>query len=139
VTGDERQNLFRQWLQEHKGLMFRVVRAYAAGRQQQEELFQDILVQLWSSIPSFRGESSSSTWVYRVALNTALAGRRAAIYSVGEDLKDDGGDVRQIKKKGEKPKDWGFVLLTPEWRGRTPATTTAPATSTAPATLPAAR
>ena len=78
MTADERQSLFRQWLQEHKGLMFRVVRAYAAGRQQQEEeLFQDILVQLWSSIPSFRGESSSSTWVYRVALNTALAGQRA--------------------------------------------------------------
>ena len=133
MTGDERQNLFRQWLQEHKGLMFRVVRAYAAGRQQQEELFQDILVQLWSSIPSFRGESSSSTWVYRVALNTALAGRRAAIYSVGENLKDDGGDVGPKKKEGEQPKDWGFVLLPPEQRGRNPAT------STAPATLPAAR
>ena len=78
MTADQRESLFRQWLQEHKGLMFRVVRAYAAGRQQQEELFQDILVQLWSSIPSFRGESSSSTWVYRVALNTVLAGQRAA-------------------------------------------------------------
>jgi RNA polymerase sigma-70 factor (ECF subfamily) len=77
VTADEREGLFRQWLDEHKGLMYRIVRVYAAGPQDQADLFQDILVQLWFSIPSFRGESKSSTWVYKVALNTALAWRRA--------------------------------------------------------------
>ena len=77
MTPDERESLFRQWLSEHQGLMFRVVRAYAVGPEQQAELLQDVLVQLWSSIPAFRGDCRLSTWVYKVALNTALATRRA--------------------------------------------------------------
>ena len=77
MTADQRETLFQTWVEAHKGLIFRVVRAYAADRQQQEELYQDILVQLWLSIPSFRGESKASTWAYKVALNTALTRRRA--------------------------------------------------------------
>lgn len=60
-------------------------------------------------------------------LRYRLTGERAVFYSVGEDLKDDGGDVGPRKKEGEHPKDCGFVLLAPEQRGRNPATTTAPA------------
>jgi RNA polymerase sigma-70 factor, ECF subfamily len=102
VTADRRESLFKRWLTEHKGLMFRVVRAYAVGREQQEELFQEILVQLWSSIPSFREESNASTWVYRVALNTALADRRAErkrrqryrpLLEVGDKADPGGGPV----------------------------------------------
>jgi RNA polymerase sigma-70 factor (ECF subfamily) len=40
------------------------------------DLFQDVLLQVWSSIPSFRGEAKETTWIYRVAFNTALAWRR---------------------------------------------------------------
>jgi hypothetical protein len=69
----------------------------------------------------------------RQPLRYHLTGERAVIYSVGEDLKDDGGDVGPRKKQGEQPKDSGFVLLALKQRGRNPATTTAPAT------LPAAR
>jgi RNA polymerase sigma-70 factor (ECF subfamily) len=39
-------------------------------------LFQEVLLQLWSSIPAFRGEAKTTTWIYRVAWNTALAWRR---------------------------------------------------------------
>ncbi|WP_413788822.1 RNA polymerase sigma factor [Ascidiimonas meishanensis] len=39
----------------------------------QQDLFQEIMLQLWKSIPSFKGDSEFSTWMYRVALNTALA------------------------------------------------------------------
>lgn len=57
---------------------------------------------------------------YRVAAD------RIAIYSVGEDLKDDGGDIGPRLKKDQQRKDWGFLLLPPELRGR-PASSTAPA------------
>lgn len=76
VTTTEREILFRRWLEEYKGLVFRVVRAYAVDHHKQTELYQDILVQLWSSLPAFRGESKESTWIYRVALNTALVQQR---------------------------------------------------------------
>ena len=44
--------------------------------QDQDDLFQDFLLQVWSSIPAFRGEAKETTWIYRVAFNTALAWRR---------------------------------------------------------------
>lgn len=77
MVADERQTIFKKWLGEHQGLIFKVVRAYAGTPEDQDDLFQEILLQLWSSIPGFRGEAKVSTWVYRVALNTALVWKRA--------------------------------------------------------------
>lgn len=77
MTNEERELLFKQWLEAHKGLVIRVARSYAADPVSQADLLQEIMLELWSSIPSFRGESKPSTWVYRVALNTAMATQRA--------------------------------------------------------------
>lgn len=77
MLASEHDRLFKRWLGEHKGLMFKVVRAYAASPEDQDDLFQEILLQVWSSIPAFRGHAKVSTWVYRVALNTAFAWKRA--------------------------------------------------------------
>ena len=46
---------------------------YRDTREDQEDLFQEIVLQLWKSYPKFRGESKVSTWMYRIALNTAIA------------------------------------------------------------------
>jgi RNA polymerase sigma-70 factor, ECF subfamily len=75
-TVRDREAAFRQWLDRHAGLILKVVRGSAATPEDQDDLFQDILLQLWSSIPSFRGESKETTWIYRVAFNTALAWQR---------------------------------------------------------------
>ena len=76
MTTQEQEATFRRWLKEHLGLMLKVVRGCANAPQDQDDLLQDILLQLWSSIPSFRGEAKETTWIYRVAFNTALAWRR---------------------------------------------------------------
>jgi RNA polymerase sigma-70 factor (ECF subfamily) len=75
MTGQEREAIFRRWLEAHLGLMLKVVRGCAAP-QDQDDLFQDVLLQVWLSIPAFRGEAKETTWIYRVAFNTALAWRR---------------------------------------------------------------
>jgi RNA polymerase sigma-70 factor (ECF subfamily) len=67
---------FRQWLGEHTGLMLKVVRSFAEGPADQDDLFQEILLQVWLSLPNFREDSKPTTWLYRVALNTALAWKR---------------------------------------------------------------
>jgi RNA polymerase sigma-70 factor, ECF subfamily len=67
---------FRQWLGEHTGLLVKVVRSFAEGPADQDDLFQEILLQVWLSLPNFRDESKLATWLYRVALNTALAWKR---------------------------------------------------------------
>ncbi len=76
MLADKQGKLFKQWLGEHKGLMFKVVKAYAASPQDRDDLFQEILLQLWSSIRSFQGNAKETTWIYRVALNTALVWKR---------------------------------------------------------------
>ena len=72
----EHESVFRRWLADHAGLMWKVVRAFAAGPEDQEDLLQDIALHLWMSLPAFRGEAKESTWIYRVAFNTALVWKR---------------------------------------------------------------
>ncbi len=69
---DQKQKL-NEWLERHKGLIFKVVLAYSDKREDHEDLFQEIAVQLWKSIPGFRGDCAETTWIYRVALNSAMA------------------------------------------------------------------
>ncbi len=72
----EQESIFRRWLADHTGLMWKVVRAFAAGPEDQEDLLQEIALQLWMSLPAFRGEARETTWIYRVAFNTALVWKR---------------------------------------------------------------
>ena len=72
----ERDRVFNDWLAGHKGILFKVVHAYAFEHADRQDLFQEIAVQVWRSVDAFRGDSSVSTWMYRVALNTAIAWTR---------------------------------------------------------------
>lgn len=63
---------FLSIIEKHKGLLHKVSRMYMDELEDREDLFQEIVLQLWKSYGSFRGESQVSTWMYRVAVNTAL-------------------------------------------------------------------
>ena len=68
----ERERIFGEWLAGHKGILFKVVHAYAFEHADRQDLFQEVALQVWRSVDAFRGESSVPTWLYRVALNTAI-------------------------------------------------------------------
>lgn len=68
--------LFKTWLREYGGTVLKVARAYTLTAEECEDLTQEILLQLWRSLSQFQGRASASTWVYRVALNTALGWHR---------------------------------------------------------------
>ena len=72
----ERERIFGEWLVSHRGILFKVVRAYAFEHADRQDLFQEVVLQVWHSVDAFRGESSVPTWLYRVALNTAIAWAR---------------------------------------------------------------
>ncbi|RSK49550.1 RNA polymerase sigma factor [Hymenobacter rigui] len=59
-------------IESHPGLIQKVCNMYCYSREDQEDLFQDIVLQLWRAYPSFRSGSKATTWLYRVALNTAI-------------------------------------------------------------------
>jgi RNA polymerase sigma-70 factor (ECF subfamily) len=76
VLDGERNRIFGEWLAGHKGILFKVVHAYAFEHADRQDLFQEITIQVWRSVDAFRGDSSVPTWMYRVALNTAIAWTR---------------------------------------------------------------
>lgn len=67
-----KENEFAQVIKENEGLIFKVTTIYTDNEQDQKDLFQDIVYQLWKSYDSFRNESKISTWMYRVGMNTAI-------------------------------------------------------------------
>jgi RNA polymerase sigma-70 factor, ECF subfamily len=73
VTEKEQLVILEEWLGLHQGVIFKIVRAYALSAMDQDDLFQEIVIRAWHSIPVFRHESKVSTWLYRIALNTAIS------------------------------------------------------------------
>lgn len=63
---------FLHIIAENQGIIHKVCSIYCDLEEDRRDLFQEILAQLWKSYPSFRNESKFSTWMYRVALNTAI-------------------------------------------------------------------
>jgi len=72
VTEKEQQQILEEWISQHKALILKIVKVYAFTSMDKEDLFQEILIQVWHSIPSFRHASAVTTWLYRISLNTAI-------------------------------------------------------------------
>ncbi len=75
-ASSELQRRFLDLVEAHQGIVFKISTLYAADEHERQDLHQEILMQLWRAFPSFQGDSRFSTWMYRVALNTALLVRR---------------------------------------------------------------
>lgn len=73
---DDPEAIFKAWLMEHAGAVLKVARAYTSTAEERQDLVQEILLQVWRSLPRYEGRAVASTWAYRVALNTAIAWRR---------------------------------------------------------------
>ncbi|MFC4635985.1 RNA polymerase sigma factor [Dokdonia ponticola] len=67
-----KEEAFTQLIKENEGIIFKISRVYCNTRENQKDLYQDIVFQLWKGFDSFRGDAKASTWMYRVALNTAF-------------------------------------------------------------------
>ncbi len=63
---------FIQIIKENEGIIYKITRVYASDDEDQKDLYQEIVFQLWKSFDGFRNESKISTWIYRVALNTSI-------------------------------------------------------------------
>ncbi|MEO1010733.1 MAG: RNA polymerase sigma factor [Bacteroidota bacterium] len=68
----ELEHQFVTELENNQNIVHKVCTLYTHDRDSHKDLFQEITIQLWKAYPKFRGESKFSTWMYRVALNTAI-------------------------------------------------------------------
>ncbi|MCQ2133973.1 MAG: sigma-70 family RNA polymerase sigma factor [Bacteroidales bacterium] len=82
MTDKERE--FSRIVKEHKSEIYTVCYMFSKDSDEVADLYQDILIKLWSGFDGFRGESSVKTWIWRVALNSCIS------------------DDRKKKRRGEK-------------------------------------
>ena len=68
----QKQQEFVKLIKENEGVIFKVTLVYTFNEEDQKDLYQEIVYQLWKSYDSFRGDAKISTWMYRIALNTAI-------------------------------------------------------------------
>jgi RNA polymerase sigma-70 factor (ECF subfamily) len=68
----QKETEFVRIIKENEGVIFKITTLYTDNRDDQKDLYQDVVYQLWKSFDSFRSESKISTWMYRIALNTSL-------------------------------------------------------------------
>ncbi|KLT69485.1 RNA polymerase sigma factor [Flavobacterium sp. ABG] len=94
----EKEKEFLNRIESHKGILYKVSKMYMDTADDQQDLFQEIVCQLWKSYESFRNESQFSTWMYRVAINTAIVflkkeKRKVDKYEIAsENIKDEEDD-----------------------------------------------
>ena len=109
----EQEEIFEQWIAEHKGVILKVVRANAADLEDQNDLFQEIAFQIWRSISSFQERAKVSTWIYKVALNTAMVWHRSqkkhrhmreSLYVVNEQSDSNQSPSESLEK--QETLDW---------------------------------
>ena len=83
-------------IESNQGIIHKVCRIYCDTPETREDLFQEIVLQLWKSFDSFKGDSKFSTWMYRVGLNTAITLFRQKNRSINTTSLDN-GSFFQIK------------------------------------------
>lgn len=73
-------------INEHEPLIRKVSRVYGLSGDERKDIFQNIVLQLWKAYSGFRQESKPSTWIYRVALNTAISYSRKERRRINPDI-----------------------------------------------------
>ncbi|MEH6656276.1 sigma-70 family RNA polymerase sigma factor [Leeuwenhoekiella marinoflava] len=84
---------FVEIIQKNESILYKMMRLYADTKEDQKDLYQEIVYQLWKGFNTFRGDAKVSTWIYRIALNTALL------------------HLKNKKRKGHKTSLAGIVLV----------------------------
>lgn len=113
---------FEQLVVEHKSTIYSVCYMFVETREEADDLFQDVLINLWNGFKGFRGDSSLRSWVYRVSMNTCVSyKRKKRIQSMPLDiapdiLDQDSPDTRQTAQLRKRisllePIDRAIVLL----------------------------
>lgn len=95
---------FKEIIDAHKGIVFKVTKAYAKGSYDFDDLYQEITIQIWKSLPNFKATSKLSTYIYRVSLNTAINFRRRAtrLADIDNAIKEETIQVQAIEPVSEE-------------------------------------
>lgn len=117
----EQEKDFMDMIRQNERIIFKITSFYANEEQSINDLYQEVVINLWKAYPNFRGDCKQSTWIYRIALNTCVTffrrnKNKLSYVDITMDLPDipeDGDDIktlyRLINKLGKIEK--ALVLL----------------------------
>ncbi len=60
-------------INQYPGILYKVCKVYCHEEEDRSDLFQEIVLQLWRAFPTFKHAANASTWMYRIAMNTAIS------------------------------------------------------------------
>jgi RNA polymerase sigma-70 factor (ECF subfamily) len=69
----KQQQFFQEIIEQNKGILFKVARAYCPNEPDRQDLIQDIMIQIWQSLHKYDKHFKISTWLYRISLNVAIS------------------------------------------------------------------
>jgi RNA polymerase sigma factor (sigma-70 family) len=103
------KSLFSRIIEDNKQKILRICRVYASNWEDQKDLFQDVALNIWKSLPSFRSEAMINTWVYRICLNVCMQhalklNKTIQTHSTieGITISDDSADLQNNLENSEK-------------------------------------
>ncbi len=70
---DLKEKRFKEILEENSGKISKICRFYCSNEEDKKDMYQEVLVNIWKSLDKFRGDSTISTWIYRIAVNTSIS------------------------------------------------------------------
>ena len=116
MNTDENKKFLQHWLTQHQGLLSKVLRTHAFTQHDQEDLLQEITFQLWKSIATYttcKEEVAETTWIYRVALYTAIGWTRKEKTHRRRKQSLDGSEhlLTQPVKSTDKRLEWLYERI----------------------------
>jgi RNA polymerase sigma factor (sigma-70 family) len=69
----EQRQYFQEIIEQHKGILYKVARAYCQNEDDRQDLIQEMMIQIWKSIHRYDKQLKISTWLYRISLNVAIS------------------------------------------------------------------
>jgi len=76
AKNEKMKHQFLKNIEQNQGIIHKIISVYEDEAEDKKDLFQEILYQLWKAYPKFEHRSAFSTWMYKIALNTALLRQR---------------------------------------------------------------
>lgn len=73
MNKQKQQQFFQDIIEQHKGILFKVTRAYCQNEEDRQDLIQEMMIQIWQSVHKYNDQFKISTWLYRVCLNVAIS------------------------------------------------------------------
>ena len=73
ISDNELSEKFHQIIEQHKGILFKVAKTYCRNDDDRQDLLQEMMIQVWKSLPKYNDTFAITTWLYRICLNVAIS------------------------------------------------------------------